>query len=82
MPGEGRAEVLRARVSGAGGFKRREQGERGGEEAEGEGNSICTRNLTRPTGTNLTVVEGINQYIMYILYVVQPVRVRCSFRRG
>ena len=25
-------------------------------------------------GTNVTVVEGMHQFIMYILYVVQPVR--------
>ena len=32
--------------------------------------------------TNLTVAEGMHQFIMYILYVVRPVRRGRSVRRG
>ena len=50
------------------GLNRRERG--GGE----KGSSICARSYKSSKGTNLTVVEGMRQFIMYILYVVQPVR--------
>ena len=66
MTGEGRAGLK----IGEPGAKLRAQ--RGG--AGGGGFNLCAETFDPFTRTNLTVVEGMHQFTMFILYVVQPVR--------
>ena len=69
ITGEGRAEISRAWGPG---FE---------QEGAGGGTQSVRGNYKSFKGTNLTVVEGMHQFIMYILYLVQPVRRGRSVRR-
>ena len=77
ITGEGRAEFLRAWGLG---LSKRERG--GGGRGAGRATQSVRGNYKSFKGTNLTVVEGVHQFIMYILQVVQPVSRGRSVRRG
>ena len=63
ISGEGRAEILRAWGPG---FEQRGSGG-GGRKRAGQLN-LCAETINPSfKGTNLTVVEGMHQFIMYIL---------------
>ena len=67
--GDGRAEIFRAWGPAF--------------EQEGAGQiNLCAETVNPFQGNNLTVVEGMHQFFVYILQVVQPVRRGRSVLRG